>query len=108
MSQETYMYQKKPAHVKRDLLISSHHASLPLSYLKEAHRYQKRPINIKKDLLKLKKTCTCQKRPAELLPSGVSAPLIFERGLHTSKETNKYQKRPTKTKKDLYMSTETC
>jgi len=65
MSKENYtykkrpIYEKRPTHIKRDLLSSSHHASLLISYPerdlhipKETYIYQQRPIYMKKDLLK--------------------------------------------------------
>jgi len=109
----------------KDLLSSSHQSNRPLSYLKEAYTYQKRPMyqkrptNMKRDL-RMKRDLY-QKRPAELLSSRVSAHLIpgkrpsyTKRDLYISKETYIYQKRPKYIKRelyikrDLYISQETC
>jgi len=76
---------KRPTNIKRDLLSSSHHAYLLLSYLKEAYIHQKRPIYIKRNLFISKETSKYQKKPAELLSSRVSAPLISERGQYNQK-----------------------
>jgi len=127
ISKKTCLYINRDLSIKRDLLSSSHHASLPLSYLKETYVYQKRPIHIKTDLYMSKETYTHKTKPLyEKRPTNIKRDLLIsshhaslhisylERDLHIPKETYIYQKRPKYItrqlyiKRDLYISQETC
>ena len=119
ISKETYKDQKRPIHVNRDMLNSSHHTCRPLSYLEEAYRYKKRPTYIKRNQYISKETYVSKetykyektlhmKRDLCISKKICSAPLISHIGPSHTWKRPIYIKRDLCIKRDLQIYKETC